>query len=558
MAKKPAKHALLEQLIADGTRYIFGNPGTTEQGFMDALQDYPQLEFILALHEGVAVCAGDAYARATRRPAFVELHTAPGLGNGIGMIYNAIRGNTPLIIYAGHVDTDAVAQEPVLSGDLVGMAKTVCKWSAEAIHGSDVPQLIRRAMKIAADPPQGPVFLSLPMNVLEQETDTPVVPTPFTRWRVRPEPAAVSEAAAVLAAAHHPIVIVGDGIALADAQSELTALAELTGAMIVGTFTSEVNVPYDHQLWFGGLNLMQGEIIRTQLEGADVILMVGTADPAAVFPARGGMLPPEARVVQVHIDSSELGKNTAAEIAIIADPKAALAELADAVRGRQSPESAQEARRRTEELSARRRADEEAVRRQEAQRRDQMPIAGSRLWEELAAVLPEGAAIYDESITTGQSLQRYIQVTPGRYFRARGGGIGSGLPGAIGLQLAFPGVTTVGLESDGSAMYNITALWTAAHHRLPIKWIICNNRRYRTLEVNVLNYLGEAGANRKLMATTLSDPDIDFATIAEGMGVRGRRVERPEDLGQALRETFAHPGPALLDVIVDGSIPGRG
>src|SRR5712692_4082763 len=123
MSHMSAKQALIEQLLADGTRHIFGNPGTTEQGFMDALQDYPQLEFILALHEGVAVCMADAYARATRRPAFVELHTAPGLGNGLGMIHNAAVGHTPLVVYAGHVDTRGVIQEPVLSGDLVGMAR---------------------------------------------------------------------------------------------------------------------------------------------------------------------------------------------------------------------------------------------------------------------------------------------------------------------------------------------------------------------------------------------------------------------------------------------------
>src|ERR1041384_7721240 len=163
MPKLSGKRPLLEQLIADGTRHIFGNPGTTEQGFMDMLQEYPQIEFVLALHEGVAVSMADAYARLTRRPAFVEVHTAPGLGNALGMMHNAAIGKTPLVIYAGHSPSRVLLQEPPLSGPLDDMARPVCKWSAEVHHAHDVPRALRRAFKTANTPPQGPVFLSLPM-----------------------------------------------------------------------------------------------------------------------------------------------------------------------------------------------------------------------------------------------------------------------------------------------------------------------------------------------------------------------------------------------------------
>src|SRR5881275_2101903 len=181
------KRALLEQLIADDVTYIFGNPGTTEQGFMDVLQEYPQVEFMLALHEGVAVCMADAYARLTRRPAFVELHIAPGLGNALGMMHNARIGKTPLVVYAGQSPSSVLFQEPHLSGPLVEMAKPVCKWSYQVEHAHDVPQVLRRAFKIAAEPPAGPVFLALPMDVLDNEAEVDIAPTTYVSWRTRPE-----------------------------------------------------------------------------------------------------------------------------------------------------------------------------------------------------------------------------------------------------------------------------------------------------------------------------------------------------------------------------------
>src|SRR5438874_3426372 len=227
-----AKRALLEQLIADGVRHIFGNPGTTEQGFMDILQDYPQVQFMLALHEGVAVSMADAFARVSRRPAFVELHITPGLGNGMGMMHNARIGKTPLVVFAGQSPSDVLLQEPHLSGPLVDMARPIAKWAAQVEHAHDVPRALRRAFKIAAEPPQGPVFLALPMDVLDHEADVDIRPTAYTSWRTRPDLAALAQAAELLLAASHPMILAGDRVALSGAQAELVALAKLLGAAI--------------------------------------------------------------------------------------------------------------------------------------------------------------------------------------------------------------------------------------------------------------------------------------------------------------------------------------
>src|SRR5438105_13611638 len=221
------KRALLEQLIADDVTYIFGNPGTTEQGFMDILQDYPQVQFMLALHEGVAVSMADAFARVSRRPAFVELHITPGLGNGMGMMHNARIGKSPLVVFAGQSPSDVLLQEPHLSGPLVDMARPIAKWSAQVEHAHDVPRALRRAFKIAMEPPQGPVFLALPMDVLDAEAEMDIAPTTYTNWRARPDAAGLAEVADQLANARRPMIMVGDPVALAEAQTEVADVAEL-------------------------------------------------------------------------------------------------------------------------------------------------------------------------------------------------------------------------------------------------------------------------------------------------------------------------------------------
>src|SRR3954454_3703978 len=215
------KRALMEQLIADGTTRIFGNPGTTEQGFMDILQEYPQVEFMLALHEGVAVCMADAYARLTKRPSFVELHIAPGLGNALGMMHNARVGKTPVVLYAGQSPTSVLLQEPHLSGPLVDMARPIAKWAVQVEHAHDVPRALRRAFKIAAEPPQGPVFLALPMDVLDAEAEVEIAPTTYTNWHARPDAAGLAEAAELLVKVRRPMLMVGDPVSLAEAQNEV-------------------------------------------------------------------------------------------------------------------------------------------------------------------------------------------------------------------------------------------------------------------------------------------------------------------------------------------------
>jgi benzoylformate decarboxylase len=269
MARMRGKQALLEQLVADDFRYLFGNPGTTEQAFMDLLQDYPRLEFILCLHEAVAVSMADTFARATRKPAFVELHIGPGLGNGSGMLHNARTGHSPLVVYVGQGDSRAMLQEPHLSGDLVSMARPLTKWAYEINHAADVPQALRRALKVADEPPQGPVVLSIPVDAMDDQADVTIQPTSYTRWRVHPDPAAIDEAAALLSGGQRPMLYIGDGVALSEAQTEVARVAELLGAPIYQGYATEGNIAPDHPLFQGALPFITSDALREVLARHD-------------------------------------------------------------------------------------------------------------------------------------------------------------------------------------------------------------------------------------------------------------------------------------------------
>lgn len=557
MPRMSGKRALLEQLVADGVRYVFGNPGTTEQGFMDILQDYPQVEFMLALHEGVAVCMADTYARLTRRPAFVELHIAPGLGNGLGMIYNARMGQSPLVIYAGQSESRALFQEPHLSGPLVEMARPLCKWAYQVEHAHDVPQAVRRAFKIAAEPPQGPVFLSLPMDVLDAEAEVTIQPTRYTAWRGRPDPAALAEAAELLVAARRPLILAGDRVALSEAHAELVALAELLGAPIFENYASEFNVPYTHPLYLGMVPFTgTPRPLRETLADCDALLCVGAPLFQIIFPSPEPVLPAGARLIQIDLVAWELNKNYPADVALLADPKAALEELAELVRARQTPAQRQAAAERAAATAAQTAAARDRYWARARAGWDQVPITAPRLMHELQAALPAGALVFAEAITNQAHLWAALQPTrPEQVLNSRGGGIGPGLPGTLGAQLARPDRKVVGVCSDGAAMYSITALWTAAHHRIPATFVMLNNASYRILKLNMLEYLGPAARGRQFIGMDLTDPPLRFDRLAEAMGVPARRVEQPAELAPALREALAHAGPFLVDVVLDSPLP---
>ncbi|MGH9339222.1 MAG: thiamine pyrophosphate-binding protein [Acidobacteriota bacterium] len=549
------KRALFEQLVADGVTCIFGNPGTTEQAFMDLLAEYPSITYYLALHESVAIAMADAYGRATHKPAFVEMHIAPGLGNAMGMLYNARVGGSPMVVYVGQSPAAGLFQEPYLSGDLVALARPFTKWAAEITQPADIPQALRRAFKIAEEPPQGPVVLSLPMDILDAEAEVSIEPTRYVHWRTPPPAEAVKEASALLASAQRPALAIGDHVALSSGQDAVIALAELIGAPVLNAFSNQVNAPAGHPLYQarGGVPLHSGSIRRT-LETYDLVLAAGTPLFSSIFPDPRGPIPEETRVIHVDYDSWELGKNHPGDLLVRADPARTLEAFREELLRTSTDEDRRRWDKRRSDIESTTLERRRAARLDHQRNWDAVPIAPHRLMAELAAALPANAVIFDESITSGRALEMYLEPwQPWRRFRSRGGGIGGGLPGALGLQVAFPDRLVVGLVPDGASMFTISGLWTAAHYRLPVKYVVCNNRSYRVLKQNLQNYRSGTASGCSFPHMDLTDPELHFDRIAESLGVPGRRVEQPTELSEALRSTFSAEGPMLLDVILESS-----
>jgi benzoylformate decarboxylase len=558
MTRYSGRYAMIEQLLAEGVQYVFGNPGTTEQGFMDALQDYPNLQYILSLHESVAIGVADGYARATGRPSFLQLHIMPGLGNAMGMLYNSYRVRTPIVIYAGQHPQRGNSQDPILAGDLVRLAEPLTKWAVEAQDAAEVPILLRRAFKTAIEPPRGPVFVSVPTNVMDEEAEVSIVASAPPDTRVQPPQETIDRIADTLLEARAPLIICGDGVGNSGGQDELVRLAETIGARVHSAFCAELPFPSAHPLYGGLLNVVSAPGLKGQLSTADVIFAVGTPVLPLLFPLDECPFPDGAKIVHVDLESREIGKNWPVEIGLVADPRLTMAALVEALKRKMTDEQLLAIRERAATLESASQAMLQAMEGAARSRWDSVPISAGRMMSELGDAMLPDTALFDESITTGGYLMRYLRFNEaGRHYRAAGGGLGPGMPNPIGIKLARPERPVLSVVGDGSALYTIQALWTAAHHKIPVTWVIANNRSYRILKLNMLEYLGEGAAGRHFVEMDITDPPLDFAAIAASFGVTGTRVEHPDEVGDAIREAQKANEPRLVDVVIEGDIRSR-
>jgi benzoylformate decarboxylase len=542
---------LMEILKSSGVRYLFGNPGTTELPFLDALPD-SSLEYVLGLQEATAVAAADGYAQATGQVGVVNVHVAPGLANSLSILHNASRAKSPLVVTAGQQDTRFLMHEPILAADLARMAEQFTKWSHEVRRPEDAPVALRRALKVALTPPTGPVFLSMPMDLMGHAVDDTGAAPPPVAAKSRPEPAALLHAAELLGGAANPIIIAGDGVARAGAMPELTALAELLGARVHGEpVYRRTSFPGNHALWRGGL-FPSPAGVRRALEECDALLIVGASVFTWFLHTEGTPFPRGLRVVQIDDDPWEIGRSYPVTLGIAADPKAALAELTGVLRGKLTEKDRAAAAARVEKIGA---ARGEMVKRVTAAARseaERVPIGQAHLMHTLASLLPADAIVVDESATSLPFVLRYVPfATPGSFFGGKTGTLGWGMGAAIGVQLGSPGRKVVATIGDGSVMYAPQALWTAAHYRLPITYVVPNNSSYAILKSGMLS-LDLASAKRGIYpGMDLVSPEIDYAGLARSLGVRAERVEKPGELGDVLAACLAAPGPSLVDVAID-------
>ncbi len=554
MPMMPGKTALLELFKQEGVKIVFGNPGTTELPLMDAFAVEHQLRYVLALQEAPAMGMADGYAQASGQLSVVNLHAAPGLGNAMGMLYDAQQAGAPILVTAGQHEQRFNFTEPLLWADLPVIARPFVKWSEEVRRLEDLPRAIHRAAKTAMAAPTGPVFLSLPGDILTDSADIDLGRPTRVASGMRGDSAAIAQAAAILAKAESPVIIAGDSVPQGNALSELVALAEALGAPVYDEgMATRTMFPSSHPLYRGALVRLP-PAIRGMLMQHDLLLSVGADLFTLSLPDDVESMPEGMPIVHIDTDPWELGKNYPAEVAILGEPKTTLPELTAAILKARSAAEAQRAvsrlaHVRSEGISslAKLNAMAEAL-------AERHPIHPLPLMQAIGRMLPANAVVIDETISSGNGLRRFLKSDdPQSFFGMRGGGIGWGLPAAIGAKLALPDRPVVALIGDGSAMYTIQGLWTAARENLQMVFVIINNYSYRILKQRTNAMKGLAAQADLYVGMELDRPRIDFISVARGLGLTAHRATTLSDVQDLLKAALKHDGPTLIDVEVDRS-----
>ena len=512
MAKLSGRSAFLKLLVDEGVTHLFGNPGTTELPLMEVVPDFPELNYVLGLQEAVVVGMADGYARASGRLAACSLHVAPGLGNAMGALYNAKFSGSPLIVSCGQQEQGHGLLEPLLYDPLLPIAQPMVKWAVEVTRVEDLPRIVRRAAKLALSPPTGPVFISLPGDVLDAEAELDFGKPTRVDARVRPSDEALELLATKLLAARNPVILAGQELSTCDAFAEAAELAELLGAAVY-----QQPVPYcaqfpsAHPAYLGALTRNQ-EQVRALLEPYDLMLCLGADLLRMSVYSPSAPLPQGMQVLHLSERDWELGKNYPTELALCANVKETLCALLPLVRAAASA-----------------------------------PIDPRYLMLAISETLPPDAIVVEEALTSSTALPGFLQLRDRRaYYGLASGGLGFGLPGAVGISLAQPGRPVLAVIGDGSAMYGVQALWTAAHLKLPITYVIANNRSYRILKERLVSMR----ATDRFTGMDLRDPEIDFSGLARALGVAAERVSDPQGIVPALRNALQAGGPRLIEVMV--------
>lgn len=557
MKGKPGRQKIIEQFLADGMDHMFGNPGTVEQGFLDALADHPEMKYILTLQESVAVLIADGYARATQKPTLVQLHSSPGIGNAVGALYQSMRGHAPLVVIGGDAGLKYMNMDAQMAADLISMMKPVTKYSTMVLDSRSLLRTLRRAVKIAATPPMGPVYVCLPQDVLDELNDEPVRPTSIPSVRTTPEAELIDEVADILSSAKRPMIFAGDGVAYAKANNELTRVAELLGAEVYGVEVGDVIMDTTHPLYKGTTGHMFGTHSLPITRKGDALLVVGTYMVPEVFPHLGEIYDDSAKVIHFDTNAYEIAKNHRVDIGVVCDPGASLKVLVRALEARQSDTNRKSAQARMEASRNEKNTVESAALKTDADLWNAVPLHMSQFAKVLAEKVPDNTIVFDEALTSSPDLTRYLPAKrAGSYFVTRGGSLGIGIPGAIGAKLASPESTVIGFTGDGGSMYTIQALWSAVRHNTGAKFVVCNNGSYRLLQLNIGVYWEEAGIapHDFPIPFDLSSPPIRFADLAKSMGVEAVRVETVEQIEPAIDRMLSDDKPFLIDLVLEGSV----
>ena len=552
MNRITGRSAFLALLKDEGITHLFGNPGTTELPIMHALKDHPDLTYVMAMQESLVVAIADGYSRASGRLVACNVHVAPGLGNAMGSLFNAAFTGTPMILTAGQQEQGHGLMEPVLFGPLVQMAEPLVKWAVEVTRLEDLPRIVRRAAKIATTPPTGPVFISLPGDILNAEAGIELGRSTRVDARVRPSDEGVQALAQRILKAQNPVIITGDEIVKSDALKEAAEFAAAIGAPAY-----QCSTPYSAQFlsespcFMGALSRLQKQV-REVLSPYDLMIVLG-ADPlrmsvySEVDPMPEGM-----SIAQIGLVDWDIGKNYGAEIALKADVKETLRALIPALKAAGGAGLEARAKKGIEALASKNWTARRGKLIEEISKaRAKSPIDPDWLGMQLVEAMPDNAILVDEGLTSSRQV---TALRPHRdrygYHALASGGIGWGLPASVGVSLANPDRPVVCFSGDGSAMYSIQALWTAAHHKLPLTFVIANNGGYRIIKQRLLAFHNDD----HYVGMDFVDPPVDFTGVAKSLGMEAIRVSDPGELKSTFSSAFRRPGPKLIEVMVNNAV----
>ena len=553
----------LDLLAGFGVKHIFGNPGTTEMPLNDALVTDRRFQYILGLQEVPVMAMADGFAMASGQLGVVNLHISCGLGNAMGMLYNAYREGTPLLVTAGQQDRRLMFEEPILYGQMVEVTRPWTKWSCEVQRVQDIPSAVRRAVQAALTPPTGPVFLSLPIDVqMELTGELDMSPIRLPHSRVRPSAAAIQQAAELLASAKNPAILAGSRITERNAMAELVAVAEALGTPVItesGTTHGRLAFPSDHPLNGQGLPLWSPEV-RERLKEYDVLLVVGM-DLLRQYiyfePSRP--IPEHIKLVQIDEDPWQIGKNYAVDVGILGDTRVSLSELLIQINSPRTPEFDARVRERTARHVAQHSAAREALKTQIDAHREIRPMSPLSLMGALAGIVPPDVAIVEEAVTTTNTTFERLGVlknTTG-YFGHRGWALGWGLGVSIGVKLAWPERPVLALLGEGAAAYGVQGLWSAARYQVPVVFVICNNAQYQILKLCGKSLSLPEAAKEQFEGCDLVGPELDYLALAKGFGVEAHRVTEPDELADRVAAAFRRDKPILLDVPISRTLQPR-
>ena len=519
------KQATLDLLRAFGIKKVFGNPGSTELPF---LSDWPgDIDYVLGLQEATVIGMADGYAQATRNAGFVNLHSAAGVGNALGNIFTAHRNQTPLVITAGQQARSILPLQPFLYAERASeFPRPYVKFSIEPARAEDVPAAIARAYYVAMQPPCGPTFVSVPIDDWARPT-RPVEARSVSR-EIGPDPVALGRLATALAASKRPALVVGPGVDRAEAVDLMVRVAEKTRAAIwVSPFSARCSFPERHPQFAGFLHASPTQL-SDALHGHDLVVVIGA--PVFTFHVEGhaAIFDGATAIFQI-TDDPDAAAITPVGASIVASMKPALAMLLDML-----PET--------------RRAMPEGRTLPPAPRAGD-PISAELVLHALSTAMPDGAVLVEEAPSHRPAMQKFMPMRgQDSFYTMASGGLGYSLPAAVGIALGRPGVRTVCLIGDGSAMYSIQALWTAAQRKLPLTVVVLNNSGY-----GAMRSFSQVMQVRNVPGLDLLG--IDFVQIAQGLGCDAARVTKSSELAPALQHGLAHDGTSLIEVMVDSAVP---